>query len=1149
MHIVLDLQARQSPESGRRGIGRYSLSLAKAVAKHSRGHRVTLLLNSAMSGSIEPLRAQFDPLLSQRDIVVWKGLRYCGYVHPENTFRRRASELLRTEALRSLKPDMVHIASVFEGFSDDVVSTISRQDPYLTAVTLYDLIPLVHKDTYLADQGIGKWYMQKLEHFRNANQMLGISRFSCEEAMQLLSVERERITDISGAVDDIFVPLANPSSFRAELMGRYGIRRPFVMYAGGFDSRKNIGALIRAFAKLPAALRREHQLVIVGGAPEPEKKELERITRRSGLISEDVVLTGFVPDSDLVKLYNLCALYAFPSLQEGFGLPALEAMSSGAVVVGSRTSSLPEVIGMDQALFDPHDDADICAKMAMALSDADFRGRFLEHARRQVLRFSWTESARRAIDAMEMAFERDKAPPITVSPVTNVADQRTAFLPAPGSVLHLPAQGAVTFGDACTGAENRLTSAVWEAEHAQLDRLIVEVTDHAYCAKTVNLALSVPADTIIGSPRIGRTWHALATINRGLLVETLYRYGGYPLVREALEADFEAEALGRLLPPSALDLLGANQVTATIDPISGDTAHVEGWRDRTTAFVTNLLQDREIVGQASDHDWADVASSLTANAPRSDRPRHWFVDISSLAARDAGTGIQRVVRHILDELMKSPPSGCRVEPVSIGDDGVIRYARCYATRRYFSEEKLPGDEVVQFVAGDIYLGLDLSAHLIPTFVENFRALRDLGVQQYFVVYDLLPLLRPDCFDPPLVSFLRSWYEAIAEVSDGVLCISRAVADEFESWLHQSRPRRHRPLMIGWFHLGADLVMATRTETEGIVAVPSLEALGDRPTFLMVGTVEPRKGHAQTLAAFEMLWQQGVEANLVIVGKAGWLVDDLVQRLRQHPMRGRRLFWFENAGDDLLLDAYQRASALLMASEGEGYGLPLIEAARYSLPLIVRDIPVFREIVGEHAHYFVGYGASDLSETIQSWLSLSALGTVPASTAIPWLSWEESKIQLVDVVTKQAWVHHWVQRDALRFAASDYRLQSQVGRLVRSQIETTGIPGVLMHGPYVALAAGGYTVEVKGEGRGRGRLDVCSNKGLDLHGGVDFEIAGNDGIDASLARVDFVLVNDVQDLEIRLVVGEESDFRLSCVEIHPAVPADIPQADVASCSGR
>ena len=143
---------------------------------------------------------------------------------------------------------------------------------------------------------------------------------------------------------------------------------------------------------------------------------------------------------------------------------------------------------------------------------------------------------------------------------------------------------------------------------------------------------------------------------------------------------------------------------------------------------------------------------------------------------------------------------------------------------------------------------------------------------------------------------------------------------------------------------------------------------------MVGTVEPRKGHAQALAAFEKLWGQGLEANLVIVGKQGWKME-VIGRSPASSLRnvGKRLFWLEGISDEYLEKIYDACTCLIAASEGEGFGLPLIEAAQHKLPIIARDIPVFREVAGEHAYYFSGLDPQSLAESVKNWLTLNAEG--------------------------------------------------------------------------------------------------------------------------------------------------------------------------------
>lgn len=1088
MHIVLDLQACQSPESGRRGIGRYSLALAKAMARNPRGHRISLLLNAAMGESIEFLRTEFEYLVPERDVIVWNGLSPSAFVEPDNAFRRRASELLRLDALRRAKPDVVHVASLFEGVADEVTGTISRDDPWVTAVTLYDLIPLVQQDVYLADPRINAWYMEKLGYLKQADQLLGISAFSCAEAKELLCTPDECLTDISGAADAIFTRLPDAESYRGGLMARYGIEKPFIMYAGGFDARKNIAGLIRAFAGLPVELRDAHQLVIVGGAPAPEKAALQKVVEESGLTVGDVLFTGFVPDSELVKFYNLCALYVFASLQEGFGLPALEAMSSGAVVIGSNTSSLPEVIGFKEALFDPRDDAAISAAMQVALIDQGFRQRFLDHAQNQSQGFSWGKSARRALEGIELAWAR-------------------------GSNRHQASNASMP------------SSAV----DAGRDRF--EVTDNASGAKAIKSACEGVADLVVSDQELGGALEALAKTERRLVLELAYHAAGYAGVHEVMAAGFSAKVLGGVVPVQTLMALGQSQI---VHPPS----IANPWRDEVETMVLALHQD-VASAMAGEQDWARVAVALAAQQPRiGDMPR-WYVDISNLAIHDAGTGIQRVVRHVLDELMASPPAGYRVEPVYMDDAGVFRHARTYCSKRYFKCEDLPPDDVVDMRGGDVFLGLDLIAHLVPRHRVVFERMRNIGVKVHFVVYDLLPILRQDCFEPHLLPYFRAWYESIAMVADGIICISRSVADEFEYWLHQSRPERLRPLNIGWFHLGADLALVSSAEHAASTHGHSLEALGERPTFLMVGTVEPRKGHAQALSAFESLWKGGVDANLLIIGKPGWMTEALVERLRTHPMRGSRLFWFEKAGDDVLLAAYGRASALLNPSEGEGFGLPLIEAAHHGVPLIIRDLPVFREIVGENAVYFSGYEPEAIAVAVQNWIELDACGQTPQSSNMTWLTWAQATHQLVSVIAEGRWIYQWLPGTKRIFSAHDYRFSTQVGNLVRGEMVSTGQPGFLLYGPYQPLPAGRYLMDVCFKGHARGWIDVCSQVGGKVHVRQEFDLERSiAAADAGLLQVSFELACAIEDMEIRIMVEAGADIRLECIVLH-GMDGDVP----------
>jgi glycosyltransferase involved in cell wall biosynthesis len=424
MRIILDLQACQA-SSMHRGIGRYSIALALAMARNSGGHDLRIALNGAFPDSVAALRQAFDSLLPQSAITVFTTPAPAAEADPGNAWRVRAAERIREHYLASLRPDIVHVASLFEGLSDDsVASVLHGEGEFDTAVTLYDLIPLLRKERYLSDPNIASWYYRKLESLKKAELLLAISANARTEAIDALQCAPASVVNISSAVDDIFRPRALSPQARTELLARHGIEREFIMYTGGIDYRKNIEGLIEAYALLPAALRQRYQLAVVCSVQAADRARLQRLAARFKLGARDLVLTGFVPDDDLVSLYNCTALFVFPSLHEGFGLPALEAMSCGAPVIGSNSSSIPEVIGRADALFDPTRVADISASMAAVLGDPARQADLRAYGLVQATRFSWDASARRAFEAFEETHGRRVAARTATVAVTAPPDGR-----------------------------------------------------------------------------------------------------------------------------------------------------------------------------------------------------------------------------------------------------------------------------------------------------------------------------------------------------------------------------------------------------------------------------------------------------------------------------------------------------------------------------------------------------------------------------------------------------------------------------------------------------------------------------------------------------------------------------------------------------
>ncbi|TWI56486.1 glycosyltransferase involved in cell wall biosynthesis [Pseudomonas duriflava] len=839
MRIVLDLQGAQT-ESRFRGIGRYSLSLALGIARNRGEHEIFILLNGQFPDAIEPIRAAFDGLIPQDNIRVWYGPAPVAECLPGNDWRRQAAEYIREAYIATLQPDVVHISSLFEGTADNAVTTISGYTKEIpTLVTLYDLIPLMNAKDYLDPHPVfKKYYLNKIESLKNAQGWLGISESASQEGVNIIGLPAERVTNISTAADSIFVPANLTAEEEFLLREKFAVQSPFVLYTGGADARKNLERMIQAYAQLPEALRSEHQLVLAGKMPTQIIAGLKAHASSLGLQEAEIVFTGYITDKELIELYSLCKTFIFPSWHEGFGLPALEAMCCGASVIGSNTSSVPEVIGCPEALFDPLDVADIKSKLHIVLTDEDFRKKLIAHGKKQSKKFSWDRSAKLALQAFEQAVKSD-----SVSVARGTAE-----------IVSTLQTSIASIGDALPTYE-----------------------DIKQCAS-------------------------------------------------ALAKNFEIKVSKRL-----------------------------------------------------------------------------FIDISQLVHIDSKSGIQRVVRSILKELLESPPEGFISEPVYATMDSLgYRYAREFIAK-YFPEhantEEIK-DSAIEYSNGDIFLGLDLQHHVVIRQQAAHQAMRNAGVKVFFVVYDLLPVLMPEVFRDFIGDLHKDWLAAISR-NDGLLCISQAVADDMRHWLEKNPVERYCPLHIDWFHLGADVENSIPTKGLPDDAAEVLAKLKECPTFLSVGTIEPRKGHDQTLKAFDLLWQEGVEANLVLVGQAGWNVDELIHDITHHKLLGKRLFWLKGISDEYLEKIYQNATCLVFSSKGEGFGLPLIEAAQFGLPIIARDIPVFREIAEANAHYFKGSKAEDLSKEVKAWLDLRKSGLHPSSSNMKWLTWKQSAEQIKARLTATA----------------------------------------------------------------------------------------------------------------------------------------------------
>ena len=849
MRIVIDLQGAQS-DSRFRGIGRYTLSFTKALIEASHTdfghkHEFHLVLNGALIDSIADIRETFRGVLSQEQIHLWYPVIPSLERQSSNTWRRCVSEVIWEAFIYKLQPDLVHISSLFEGYVDNAVTSIGQFWLAATPISMifYDLIPLAQPKQYLDPESrFKKFYERKISQLKQANILLGISEFSCQQAIELLGVSPSRVVNISAASDlqastDRADSILDQSRLRA-----LQVSAPFILYSGGGDARKNIRGLIEAFLSLPTEIQNSHQLVLAGHniILNHHTQGLNSRALQVAIKSKKILVTEYVDDADLMCLYRNCALFVFPSFAEGFGLPPLEAMSFGAPVIAANTTSLPEVIGLNEALFDPQSIPSIVNKMVLALNNPEFRARLIKHGLEQAKKFTWKTSVKHTLESFKQFSMVKVHPPLT------------------------------------------------------------------------------------------------------------------PLTEKTLSNDLYRQLIDKIVAIPASN------------------------------------------GKPSQADLLNCALAIAQSFPQQKMMPKLFVDISELAQRDARTGIQRVTRSILTELLNHPPEGYQVEPVygTIDLPG-YRNARHYIAGLTGKPNLNLIDDFIEPSSGDIFLGLDLQHHTTRVQSKFLAQMRRDGVFVCFVVYDLLPIHFPNFW--PAENFVRQvheeWLQVICQ-SDAAICISAAVSTELKEWITQNKIPHPRNFTSSWFHLGADLnAFPTRGMPEN--AEDIITKLKSRPSFLLVGTLEPRKSYPQVLAAFNVLWQEGFDINLIIVGKNGWLVDSLLRDIKQHPELNQRFFWLESVSDEFLDAIYENSSCLIAASYGEGFGLPLIEAAQHNLPIIARNLPVFKEVARDGALYFDGFEPHSLAQAIRDWLFLFNMNQHPKPDSLLWQTWQKSAQQLWD----------------------------------------------------------------------------------------------------------------------------------------------------------
>ena len=327
------------------------------------------------------LHRKEDTVLRARQYIVDPAGKVAMYpqIFPPQKIQRKLWDFIGYPAVESIIGEI----DVFHGMSY-VLPPRRRAKGILTICDLtFLLFPEYHA------QGMQSLARTIRRQAHSADAVIAISEHTRKDIVESLGVPDERVVVTLLAADEKYRVL--PRSEVLPVTFRYGIDGDYILYTGTLEPRKNVTAIIEAFNILKREMALPHRLVIAGRKGwlyDGLFKQIEELK-----LGRDVIFTDFVPDEDLVALYNGASLFVYPSLYEGFGLPPLEAMACGCPVVTSNTSSLPEVVGDAGLMVDPRRPEELAEAMARIIEDSALRAELREKGLKRAAEFSWRRCA------------------------------------------------------------------------------------------------------------------------------------------------------------------------------------------------------------------------------------------------------------------------------------------------------------------------------------------------------------------------------------------------------------------------------------------------------------------------------------------------------------------------------------------------------------------------------------------------------------------------------------------------------------------------------------------------------------------------------------------------------------------------------------
>ncbi len=280
------------------------------------------------------------------------------------------------------------------------INFVAVSDRAKLVVTAHDLSFRIAAKTFSYRQRLWHFFVNPKGLFRRADRIFAVSESTKNDLSFRYGIRAEKVEVIQSGVGPSFREYDRNDPKMLAVKDRYGLPYSFILYLGAFEPRKNIVAIVRAYDALRKAGHPElakTALVLAGVSGWKEREILREVSK--SLFRGDILMPGFVEDADKAAFYNLAGAFVYPSVYEGFGFPALEALSCGTPVIASNSSSLPEVVGDAGVLVDPHRPDELFRALEAVLLDRGLRTRLRGKGLARAKAFTWDKAAKRVRSA------------------------------------------------------------------------------------------------------------------------------------------------------------------------------------------------------------------------------------------------------------------------------------------------------------------------------------------------------------------------------------------------------------------------------------------------------------------------------------------------------------------------------------------------------------------------------------------------------------------------------------------------------------------------------------------------------------------------------------------------------------------------------